>query len=122
MSRRKGKHPLQNRHRLRDAAKKQISGNCILRQLFGYSAGGEQRPNLRSERKTFRRLRVIERLDAQRVARQEENRCGGIALAKIKQGESKHAAQLGQEVFAPLFPRMNQNLRIRLRGEAVTAE
>src|SRR6202158_5718519 len=122
MSRRKGKHSSQKRYGLRDAAKKKIGGDCVLRQAFRHRAGGEERANLRSERKPFRRLRVIERLDAQRVARQEENRCGGIALAKIKQGESKHAAQFGQEVLAPLFPCMNQNLSVRLRGEVVTAE
>src|ERR1700682_1347546 len=122
MSRRKGKHSFQKRYGLRDAAKKKIGGDCVLRRALRPRAGGEERANLRSERKPFRRLRVIERLDAQWVARQEENRCGGVALAKIKQGESEHPAQLGQEVFAPLFPCMNQNLRVRLGGEAVTAE
>ena len=122
MSRGKGKHSLQNRHRLRDAAKKQISSDGILRQVFGHCAGREQRSNLRSKRKTFRRLRVIERLDAQRVARQEENRCRGITLAKIKQSEGEHAPQFGEGVFAPLFPSMNENFRVRLGGQAVTAE
>ncbi len=122
MSRRKGKHSFQKRHWLRDAAKKQIGGDGVLRQTFGNNARSEQRANLRSERKTFRCLRVIERLDAQWVARQEENRRRGIALAQIKQGESEHTLQFGQRVLAPLFPRMNQYLGIRLRGEAMTAE
>ena len=109
---RKRKHSFQKRHWLRDAAKKQIGGDGILRQALGNSAGDEQRSNLRSERKTLRRLRVIERFDAQRIARQEENRCGGISPAKIKQGESEHAPQFGQGVFAPLFPGMNENLGV----------
>ncbi len=118
----KGKYSFQKCHWLRDTPKKEISGDGVLRQVLGYRARGEQRSNLRSERKSLRRLRVIEWLDAQRVACQEKNRRRRITLAEIKQSECKHAPQFGQRVFAPLFPSMNQNLRVRLSSKAVTAQ
>src|SRR6267154_1733542 len=122
MSRSKGKHSFHKRHWLGDAAKKQIGGDRVLRQAFGNRARGQQRAHLRSERKTFRRLRVIEWLDAQRIARQQEKRCRGISLAKIKQRESEHTPQFGEGVVAPFLPRVNEYLRVRLCDEVVTAE
>src|SRR5258708_1142849 len=46
MSWRKRKHPFQKRYRLRDAAKKEISGDGVLRKALGHYARSEQRTNL----------------------------------------------------------------------------
>jgi len=40
---------------------------------------------------------------------------------EIKQANG-HASQFGKRVFAPLSHAVNQNLRVRLGGKAVTAE
>ena len=71
MPRRKRKHSFHKRNRFRDASKKQIGGHGILRQSFGNGARRKQRSNFRGKGESVRRLRVIERLDTQRVARQE---------------------------------------------------
>ena len=122
MARRQGKHSFEERDRLGHAAKKQVGGESILRNALGRGAAGEKCANLRSKRKAVRGLRVIKRLDAQWVARQEKNWRGGVALAEIEQRECEHAAQFGQRIFPPLFPGVNQNLRVRLRGKPMAAE
>src|SRR6266568_1723394 len=104
MARRQGKHSFEERDRLGHAAKKQVGGESILRNALGRGAAGEKCANLRSKRKAVRGLRVIKRLDAQWVARQEKNWRGGVALAEIEQRECEHAAQFGQGIFPPLFP------------------
>ena len=122
MPRRKRKHSFHKRNGFRDASKKQIGGHGILRQALGNGTRRKQRSNFRGKGESVRRLRVIERLDTQRVARQEENRSRGIPLAEIKQRQSEHAPQFGQGILAPLFPCVNENFRIRLRCEAVAAK
>ena len=65
---------------------------------------------------------VIERLDAQRVASQEEDRDGGVVFAQIEKSKGKHAAQFAEEIFAPLFPTVNENFRVGLRCEMMPGE
>src|SRR6266851_93026 len=79
MARRQGKHSFEERDRLGHAAKKQVGSESILRNALGRGAAGEKCANLRSKRKAVRGLRVIKRLDAQRVARQEKNWRGGAS-------------------------------------------
>ena len=70
----------------------------------------------------MRRLRVIERLNSQRIARQKKNWRRGVTLAQIEERKRKHSAQLVERVFAPLFPGVDENFRVGLRRKAVSAE
>src|SRR5450755_3787082 len=45
-----------------------------------------------------------------------------MAIAQVEQGESEHAAQLVEAIFAPLFPGMDENFGVGLSGEAMAAE
>src|SRR6266705_1464953 len=122
MARWQGKHSFEERDRLGHAAEKEVGGESVLRNALGRGAAGEKCATLRSKCKAVRRLRLIKRLDVQRVARQEKKWRGGVALAEIEQRECEHAAQYGQRIFPPLFPGVNQNLRVRLRGKPIAAE
>ena len=67
-------------------------------------------------------MRVVERFDAQRIAGKKKNGHRGVTLAQIEQRKSKHAAQFGEALFAPLFPGMHEYFGVGLRGEAVAAK
>ena len=63
---------------------------------------------------------VIERLDAQRIARQKHRGCGAAAtLRHFGDRKREHAAQFGDGMFAPLFIGVDDYFGIRARQESV---
>ena len=59
--------------------------------------------------------RVIQRLDAQAVTRKEKH-----LLIAVPQGKRKHAAKMLHTGFAPLLPRVHDDLGIGTRAKGVT--
>ena len=76
----------------------------------------QQRLDFRRKAKAHAGLAVIERLDAQPVARQKE-----LARALIPQRNRKHAAQALHNLRAPFFIAMQHALRIRARTKDMPA-
>src|SRR5208337_3106186 len=105
-----------------DTSEQKIRGEGVGGNPAWQGAGCQQGAQFRGEHKSFGCLRVIERLNTQRVASQEKNRDGGVMFAQIQESEGKHAPQFPEEVFAPLFPTVNENLRVRLRREMMPGE
>src|SRR5258708_39832336 len=122
MTWRKRKNIFYQRQRLGSTAEQKITGERVRRELARNAARGEHGAKLGSKCETVIGLGVVERLDAQRIAGQENERPGGEMFAQIKQGEGKHAAQFVKQVFAPLLPAVNKNLGIGFGLEAVSGE
>ena len=53
--------------------------------------------------------------------KKKKNGHSGVAPPQIEQREGKHAAQLGETIFAPFFPGMHEDFGVGLRGEAMAA-
>src|SRR5579859_5947959 len=100
MAGRKGKNIFDQGQRLGDAAEEQETGERIGRELARNGSRGEQGAKLGSEREAFLSLRIVERLDAQRIAGHENEGHGCEVFAQIEQGKRKHAAQFVEQVFA----------------------
>ena len=62
----------------------------------------------------FRQQRIVQRLDAEPVARQEQR----FAVA-VPQRESEHSAEPLDAILAPLLPRMDDDLGVALGPEDV---
>src|SRR5512136_1441938 len=77
---------------------------------------GKHRLDFRSEQQTLRRQLVVQRLDAQAVARDEERSC-----VAIPDGKGEHAAQMLHTVRAVLLEKVNDGLGIAMRAVAVAA-
>ena len=73
-----------------------------------------QRLHLRAEGEPSRRLRVVERLDAHAVAREDEP-----AQAAVPEGDPEHAAQMAHELRPVLLVEVHDRLRIAVRAEAM---
>src|SRR5450432_607005 len=71
----------------RNAAKEKIRSQCIGREFAGDRAGSENGAKFGSEAESFGSLRVIERLDAQWIARQEEQRNSGEMIAEVEKSK-----------------------------------
>src|SRR5580704_6683845 len=104
------------------AAEQQIRSQRILRQISLHEVACEKSAKLRRKNETLRSLRIVERLDADGIARKEQYGHGGKMFAKIQKSKSKHTAQLLQKVLAPLFPSMNKDFGIRFRVEPMASE
>ena len=78
--------------------------------------GGKQRFNLRAENNAIGIDCVVQRLDAQAIARQQE-----AALAAIPDGEGEHAAHLFDARVAQLGVKVKDNFRVRGGAERVAA-
>ena len=79
------------------------------------AAVGEQRLQLGAEKKrAVRERRVVERLDAEPVAREEER----LPVA-VPEREREHAAEALDAALAPRLPRMHDHLGVALRAEGV---
>src|SRR4029077_8875847 len=68
MAGRQGKNIFDQSEWFGDAAKEQIAGEGVGREAARDSSRGEQGAEFRGKRETFLGLRVVERLDAQRIA------------------------------------------------------
>src|SRR5246127_310504 len=77
---------------------------------------GEECLDFRSEDYRGARLRVVERLDSDAVASQEQR-----FVPIIPNGEGKHSAQFFNAGFAQVFIEVNDCLRVALRSKTVAA-
>jgi hypothetical protein len=75
----------------------------------------QQRLAVGGKAESARRVAVVERLDAQPVAGQEQR-----ALAQIPEGEGEHADQMLDALFAPFGIGFENDLGVALGEEAVT--
>src|SRR6476469_8118631 len=83
--------------------------------IAAQAAVHEQRLQLRSEQQNaVVQQRVVQRLDAEPVAGEEQR----FAIA-IPQGKRKHAAQAPYAVFAPGLPRVHDHFGVTSRAEAI---
>src|SRR3546814_4076961 len=81
------------------------------------AAAGDQRRQARCEAQRARRLREIERLDAEAVARQQDT--AAVALPKR---DREHAVQPVDEILAPGVIGLDEDFRVALRSEEHTSE
>ena len=82
-------------------------------QLAVEDAGLDQRLRLRGEGEILRRLGVVERLDAEGIARQHQPPGG-----RVVQGDRVHAAQMAGEIEAVAAIKVQRQFAIGLRREA----
>ncbi len=87
-----------------------VAGRCVQRPRR--QPGADQRARLGGEREAVVALDVVQRLDAERVARQHEP-----AVGRIVQRDRVHAAQALGEVEPVGAEQMQRRLAVRLRGE-----
>ncbi len=87
---------------------------------------GEMQPLARSARTSEANSRppppdrVVERLDAQRIAREKHRGCGAAAtLRHFDDREREHAAQSGDGLFAPLLVGVDDYFGVGAREESV---
>jgi hypothetical protein len=80
------------------------------------NSGGEQRLRLRGEVELVAVARVVERLDAEAVARREQQ-----FVALVPEHEGELAAQMAQAVRAFFFVQVKDDLAVRARAQAMTA-
>src|SRR5258705_9851171 len=75
----------------------------------------QKRLYLGGERQTVSNSRVVQRLDAEAIAGQQQT-----MASSVPQRECEHAVKLSQKAWAHLFIQMNDNFAIRLASESVT--
>ena len=118
---RKRKHAFDHAYRFRYAAKQQIRRQRILRNLPRHASAGQQSTHLGRKRKALRRLRVIERLDAQRISRQKQQRRRCISPRKSSNANANMPRNSVEALLAPFLPGMYQNFRVGLRAKRCPA-
>src|SRR5580704_358987 len=114
MTGRNGKDVFNERNGLGNTAEEQIRSQRILRQISGHEIACEKSAKLRGENETLRSLRIVQRLDANRIASKEQDGYGSKMFAKVQKGKGKHTAQFRKKVLAPFFPSVNKNFGIRV--------
>ena len=109
--------PPEDRERIGDVriGEKRVQRDGI--DLTGRLRIGEDRLQLRSEQeRPIAERRIVERLDADPVPRQDEPPAGGI-----EERDREHPSQLLDEALAPLLVEMDDHFGVRARREAVAA-
>ena len=81
-----------------------------------HSAAGQQCLGLRGEAQRPAVIRPVERLDAQRIAREQQG-----PLLGIPQAEGEHATQLGNHVGAAVGIELQHHLGVGIAAEAIAA-
>ena len=110
-------HAAKERFCARRRMVRQIVGQRRVVQLRRDGARDDERLDLRGEvERAVRRVRVVERLDAEPVAGDEE-----FTSILIPDGEGEHAAQEINATRAVLFVEVQDRLRVAVRAIAVTA-
>ncbi len=116
MRRRQLAHRAEDRARFGNVAEREILLDCERIDRPVEPGVQQQRLDLgREQQVPVRQQRVVQRLDAQAVARKEER----LAVA-IPQCEGKHAAEAFHAALAPRLPGMHDHLGVAARVEAVT--
>ena len=109
-------HVAVDRHRGWDAVEREVRLERLEVDLAGESRLAHERLELRRERQDAARDPVVERLDPERIAGQDE-----AARPGVPQRDREHAAQPGGEVEAALLVEVRQHLRVAVRREPVPA-
>ena len=78
------------------------------------AAAGEQRGQRRGEAQAVRAVSEVERLDPEAIAAEQ-----GAAAAGVYEAEREHPDEPGDEAVAPAVPRLQQDLGVARREEAV---
>ena len=103
-----------------DRAKKQIRRNGFRGKLRRNAAAGKQRAHFGGKQEGFAGSRVIERLDAQGIARKKYGGCTAVAsLGQFDHGKGKHAAEFCGAIFAPLLVGVDDYFGVRARAKLV---
>ena len=126
MTGRKRKHAFDQSGRFGDRTEQKIGFERIRRHARRDASAGDQRPDFGGKQKRSIRVRVIQRLDPQPVARKENarasrrvSRCAGGT--SIPYGEGKHAAEFAHALFAPFFVGVDDDFGVRVRAKRVPA-
>src|SRR5690606_13591891 len=108
------------RRRADDEAVPEVRGEPARLEIAPNEPAREQRPELRREEQErslgARQLGVVERFDAEAIARDEH-----LALRSIVDGEGEHAAQLGEHALPPLAVGGEQPFGDRARAKGASA-
>ncbi len=107
-------HALEKRLRRDGVFERDVVVQRVGVQLFFKAGEREDAFNLRRIHEVPAELRVVHRLDAEKVACEEQ-----AALLPVPDGEGEHAAQLVQQRLAPLLEPVEEDLAVRIRGKMV---
>src|SRR6267142_5973474 len=109
-------NPLEHCLRPGDPQKCQIPVNGTQVYLPGHPRHGQDRLDLGSKNQAIIQLRIVKRLDAEPIARQQQ--LTGV-FPQIQYREREHSVQPVQQLEAPLFVPMNEYLGICMRAETM---
>src|SRR5467141_434420 len=122
----KRKHAFDEGGRLANRAEKQIGFQRIRRYAGRNAATCHQCANFGGKQKSPVGGRIIERLDAQAIARDENSRVprgipGSAGSTSVPNGEGEHPAEFAEALFAPFFVGVNDDFSVRMRAKRVAA-
>ena len=113
---------LDQSHGLHHRAEQQVASQGSLRKPRFDLTGGQERPDFGGKNQVAIDERVVERLDAQAIARQQNP---GIAtprgLRRLGESKREHPLEVVHAILSPFFVRVDDDLRVALRLEMIAA-
>ena len=103
----------EHRQRRRDIAQGEVGAERVVVDGAVHLRHGQERLDLGAEHQVAAQLRVVERLDAQAVAREDQ-----LLDAVVPDGEGEHAAELLGAVGAPFFVGVDDDFGVGVGTEA----
>src|SRR6266851_552707 len=100
----------------REISEGQVFGKRRKMEFRAHSAVSQNHFDFRAKQERFRRQPVVQRFDAQSVARREQR-----TLLAVPDGKCKHPAQVMHTVAPVLFVQMNNRFRIAVGAVTVAA-
>ena len=121
MARREGINSIDERHGFAHRTEKQITWQGRGGESARDRIAGQKRAHFGGEKELVRCRGVVEGLDSQAVAREENApRASGSAFGYFKNCKCKHTPQMPHAILAPGFVGVNNDFRVGLRAENVT--
>src|SRR5467141_2135187 len=122
----KRKHAFDQGGRLGNRAEKQIGFQRIRRHAGRNPATCHQRADFGGEQKSPVGARIIERLDAQSIARDENSRVargipGSAGSTSVPNGEGEHPAEFAEALFAPFLVGVNDDFGVGMGAKRMAA-
>src|SRR5882672_2189646 len=122
----KRKHAFDEGGRLGNRAKQKIRFQRIRRHAWRNAATGHQRANFGGKQESPVGVRIVEWLDPQAVARDENSRVacgipGSAASSSVPNGEGEHPAEFTDALVAPFFVGMDDDFGVGMRAKRVAA-
>src|SRR5689334_94340 len=114
--------PLQERHRLDDRTEQQKSFNRVAREAAGNRFACKQSSQFGSEEQHAGDNRVVERLDAEAVARQKNSASVSAArtcIPAVPHSKCKHTVQMVYAAIAPLLVSVDDRFTITAGTKAM---